>query len=86
MKIDVTKIRPMLARLLLKEEPYSHPDLARHYPMLATVLAAGPKAKGFKVGDRVLVQRYAGVEFAITTDEAAHFIVSEDDVLAKVLP
>ena len=64
------------------------PDTAREKPLEAEVVAVGPGkldkdgkrvAVGVKVGDRVLIGRYAGTDVEIDDEEVA--IVNEDDVL-----
>ncbi len=64
------------------------PDTAKEKPLEAEVVAVGPGkldkdgkrvAVGVKVGDRVLIGRYAGTDVEIDDEEFA--IVNEDDVL-----
>ena len=63
---------------------------AKEKPQMSEVVAVGPgklvdgtvKAVEVKVGDKVLVSKYAGTEVKI--DEIEYTIVSEDDILAIV--
>lgn len=63
---------------------------AKEKPQMSEVVAVGPgklvdgtvKAVEVKVGDKVLVSKYAGTEVKI--DEVEYTIVSEDDILAIV--
>ena len=67
------------------------PDTAKEKPMQAEIIAVG-KGKitddgkvipmDVKVGDRVLIGKYAGTEVKIDGEE--HIIMREDDVLAVI--
>lgn len=67
------------------------PDTAKEKPQEGKVIAAGPGrldengkriALEVKVGDRILMGKYAGTEVKIDGDE--HIIMREDDVLAVI--
>ena len=67
------------------------PDTAKEKPMEGKVVAAGPgklddqgKRVGLevKVGDLILIGKYAGTEVKIDGEE--HLIMREDDVLAVI--
>jgi len=64
------------------------PDTAKEKPMEGKVIAVGQGKTDdngkripieVKVGDRVLIGKYAGTEFKL--DDAEHVIVREDEVL-----
>jgi len=65
------------------------PDTAKEKPQECTVMAVGPGKVDdqgkrvpleVKVGDRILIGKYAGTEVKIDGEE--HLIMREDDVLA----
>ena len=65
------------------------PDSAKEKPLEAEVVAVGPGKRlengelqplTVKVGDRVLVGKYAGTEVKI--DDAEHIVLREDEILA----
>ena len=67
------------------------PDTAKEKPMEAKIIACGKGHRGddgevraleVKVGDRVLISKYAGTEVKIEGDE--YLIMREDDVLGVV--
>ena len=67
------------------------PDTAKEKPQEARVVAVGPGKVDddgkrtpleLKVGDRILVGKYAGTEVKI--DGVEHLIMREDDVLAVI--
>ena len=67
------------------------PDTAKEKPQEGKVIAVGPGrvddqgkrvAAELKVGDRILIGKYAGTEVKIDGDE--HIILREDDVLAVI--
>ena len=67
------------------------PDTAREKPMEAEVVAIGEgrlledgslRPLGVKVGDRVLVGKYAGTEFKIEGVE--HVVVREEEILGII--
>ena len=67
------------------------PDTAKEKPQEGKVIAVGPGrvddqgkrgAPELKVGDRILIGKYAGTEVKIDGDE--HIILREDDVLAVI--
>ncbi len=68
------------------------PDTAKEKPMEGKVVAAGPGRRAddgkiqkldVKVGDRVLMSKYAGTEVKIEGDE--YLIMREDDVLGVIV-
>lgn len=58
------------------------PETAKEKPMGAQVVAVGPDVKHIKVGDFVLVGRYAGAE--CTFREVKYTIIRETEVLGIV--
>ena len=67
------------------------PDTAKEKPQEGKVISVGPGrldesgkriALEVKVGDRILMGKYAGTEVKIDGDE--HIIMREDDVLAEI--
>lgn len=65
------------------------PDSAKEKPLEAEVVAVGPGKRAengevlpltVKVGDRVLVGKYAGTEVKI--DDVEHIVLREDEILA----
>lgn len=58
------------------------PDTAQEQPVLALVVAVGPKVADIKKGQKIVYKEYASTE--ITIDKTEYLIVSEDDVLATV--
>ena len=89
------KIRPLADRILLKRIDVEDqvrggiiiPDTAKEKPLEAEVIAVGPGKKdgnkqiplSVKVGNRVLIGKYAGTEVEVDGEEYA--IVQEDDVM-----
>jgi chaperonin GroES len=91
----VAKVKPLADRVLVKrlesEEAKTGggiiiPDTAKEKPQEAVVVAVGPGTKDVemqvKVGDRVLIGKYAGTEVKIAGQE--HLILRQDDILAVV--
>jgi chaperonin GroES len=92
------KIQPLGERVVIKmletEEKSSGgivlPGSAKEKPQIAEVIEVGPG--GFvdgkevkmevKVGDKVLISKYAGTEFKLDGDE--YTILSQSDILAVV--
>jgi len=67
------------------------PDTAKEKPQEGKVLAVGPGGLDkhgnkvdmtLKVGDRVLYQKYSGIEFKLDSEEL--LVLSQDDVLALI--
>ncbi len=67
------------------------PDSAKEKPMEGKIVAAGPghrsddgkvRALDVKIGDKVLISKYAGTEVKIEGDE--YLIMREDDVLGVI--
>lgn len=67
------------------------PDTAKEKPMEGQIMAAGPGRRNddgslrkmeVKVGDKVLISKYAGTEVKIEGDEM--IIMREDDVLGVI--
>lgn len=89
-------VKPLYDRVLLKRnEPKEEvrggiyiPDSAKEKPLEAEVVAVGPGKREngellpltVKVGDRVLVGKYAGTEVKI--DDVEHIVLREDEILA----
>jgi len=94
MKVKPLYDRILVRRLDAKEEVKGGiiiPDTAKEKPMEGKVVAVGSGRldKGgkqipmqVKVGDKVLIGKYAGTEVKI--DNAEHVIVKEDEVLGIV--
>lgn len=94
MIIDPLFDRVLLKRVQEKEETPGGimlPEAAREKPMLADVIAVGKGGRDdsgklippqVKVGDRVMIGRYAGTEIEI--DEEKHVIVREEEILGIV--
>lgn len=92
------KVKPLYDRILVRRVEEKEqvrggiiiPDTAKEKPMEGKVIAvgAGKVEKGerrpleVKVGDRVLVGKYAGTEIKI--DDVEHIIVREDEVLGII--
>ena len=92
------KIRPLADRIVIKnveaEETTKSGIIltgsAKEKPQVATVLAVGPGGlvdgnqveMTVKVGDRVLIAKYAGTEVKVDGDECT--IVRQSDILAVV--
>ena len=92
------KVKPLHDRILVKRIEEKEqvkggiiiPDTAKETPMEGKVIAvgAGKFEKGerikleVKVGDRVLLGKYAGTEIKI--DDKEHIIVREDEVLGII--
>lgn len=90
--------RPLSDRVLIKRNESEQsqggiilPESARKKQEIATVIATGPgkksddgslKAMEIKVGDSVLLDRYAGQEISIEGEE--YIIVRQDDIVAIV--
>jgi len=58
------------------------PDNAQEKPKTAKVVAAGPDAKGVKVGDRIVYKSFSTTEVKVGDTE--YILVKEEDVLATV--
>lgn len=90
--------RPLSDRVLIKRNEAQQseggiilPESARKKQEIATVIAAGPgkkdkegtlQAMEIKVGDSVLLDRYAGQEVTLEGEE--YLIVRQDDIVAIV--
>lgn len=91
-------IRPLADRVVIKMVEQEEttisgivlPESAREKPTVAEVVAVGPGATvdgklepmELKVGDRVLISKYAGTE--VTIDKVDYTILKQSDVLAVV--
>jgi len=94
MKVKPLYDRILVRRLDLKEEVKGGiiiPDTAKEKPMEGKVVAVGSGRMDktgkaipmqVKVGDKVLIGKYAGTEVKI--DDVEHVIVKEDEVLGIV--
>ena len=58
------------------------PDNAKEKPVLAQVVAVGPKVTQLKVGDKIVYKEYSTTELKIDSKE--YLIVKEEDFLATV--
>lgn len=92
------KIKPLADRVLIKslevEETTKSgivlPGTAKEKPQIAEIIAVGPGGlvdgkevkMEVKVGDRVLISKYAGTE--VKVDEEEYTIVRQSDILAVV--
>lgn len=92
------KIKPLADRVVVKmvasEETTKSgivlPDNAKEKPQIAEVTAVGPGGTvdgkeikmELKVGDKVLMSKYAGTEVKVDNEE--YTIIRQNDVLAKV--
>ena len=57
-------------------------DNAKEKPVIAKVVAIGPKVKDLKLGDRIVYKEYSTTDLKV--DGAEYIIVKEEDVLATV--
>ena len=58
------------------------PDSSKEKPVMATVVAVGPKVEQVAVGDKIVYKEYSTTDLNI--NETEYLIVKEDDVLATV--
>ena len=58
------------------------PDGSKEKPVMATVVAVGPKVEQVAVGDKIVYKEYSTTDLKI--NETEYLIVKEDDVLATV--
>lgn len=58
------------------------PDNAKEKPIVAQVVAVGPKVSDLKVGDKIVYKEYSTTELKM--DDKEYLIVKEEDVLATV--
>ena len=58
------------------------PDSSKEKPVMATVVAVGPKVEQVAVGDKIVYKEYSTTDLKINGTE--YLIVKEDDVLATV--
>ena len=93
------KIKPLADRVVIKmlesEETTKSgivlPGAAKEKPQLAEVVAVGPGGvvdgkeikMEVKVGDKVLMSKYAGTE--VKLDGVEYIILKQSDILAKVM-
>ncbi len=88
------KLKPLADRVLLKQEKAESktasgiilPEAAQEKTQTATVEAVGPGTEKekitVKVGDRVMYDKYAGVQVKMDGDE--YLIVKNSDIIAIV--
>lgn len=85
-----TPIKPLADRVVaVREEAQTKtasgiylPETSKEKPVIAKVVAVGPKVTSLKVGDRIVYKEYSTTELKV--DDAEYLIVKEDDVLATV--
>jgi chaperonin 10 Kd subunit len=58
------------------------PDSSKEKPVMATVVAVGPKVEQVAGGDKIVYKEYSTTDLKI--NETEYLIVKEDDVLATV--
>ena len=58
------------------------PDSSKEKPVMATVVAVGPKVEQVAVGDKIVYKEYSTTDLKI--NETEYLIVKEVDVLATV--
>ncbi len=58
------------------------PDNAKEKPVLAKVVAVGPKVTDLRVGDKIVYKEYSTTELKV--DGTEYLIVKEEDVLATI--
>ena len=87
-------IRPLADRVVIEPKAaetqtasgFFIPDTAKEKPQQGTVVAAGPGKKDepmeVKVGDKVLLSKYAGTEVKLGKEE--YTIVRQSDILAVI--
>ena len=67
-------IKPLADRVVAVRE--------KAQPVMATVVAVGPKVEQVAVGDKIVYKEYSTTDLKI--NETEYLIVKEDDVLATV--
>ena len=85
-----TPINPLADRVVaIREEALKKttsglflPDNAKEKPVIAKVVAIGPKVKHLVIGDRIVYKEYSTTDLKI--DNKEYLIVKEEDVLATV--
>ncbi len=85
-----TPIKPLADRVVaIREEALKKttsglylPDNAKEKPVIAKVVAIGPKVKSLVIGDRIVYKEYSTTDLKI--DDKEYLIVKEEDVLATV--
>ncbi|MEI6850976.1 MAG: co-chaperone GroES, partial [Candidatus Saccharibacteria bacterium] len=85
-----TPIKPLADRVVaIREEALKKttsglylPDNAKEKPVIAKVVAIGPKVKNLVIGDRIVYKEYSTTDLKI--DDKEYLIVKEEDVLATV--
>ena len=83
-------IKPLADRVVATREEVASrtssgiylPDNAKEKPVIAKVVAIGPKVKDLKLGDRIVYKEYSTTDLKV--DGAEYIIVKEEDVLATV--
>lgn len=85
-----TIVEPLFDRVLIRRieaETKSKggiliPETAKDKPLEGKVIAIGPDVVKIKVGDRVLIGKYAGIE--IKLNEIEHLIIRLDEILGII--
>jgi chaperonin GroES len=60
------------------------PETAKEKPVIAKILAVGPKVKDLKVGDRIVYKKYAASMVELKIDNKDYFVLDEEDVLGTL--
>jgi chaperonin GroES len=58
------------------------PDNTKEKPVIAKIVATGPKVTSLKKGDRIVYKEYSTTELKV--DSTEYIIVKEEDVLATL--
>lgn len=86
----ISPIKPLADRVVAVREKAQEktasglylPDSSKEKPVMATVVAVGPKVEQVAVGDKIVYKEYSTTDLKI--NETEYLIVKEDDVLATV--
>jgi len=87
MKLTPTSDRVLIKRQVREERTpgglyipaTAHDD---HHSARGTVVSIGPKVTSLRIGDQVLLPKYAGQE--VNIDDVAHQLIPESEVLGVV--
>ena len=86
----ISPIKPLADRVVAVREKAQEktasglylPDSSKEKPVMATVVAVGPKVEQVAVGDKIVYKEYSTTDLKI--NETEYLIVKEEDVLATV--